>query len=195
MNRLWIVLAVMIGLFIVLRLRARRRQQPARRLPPAGPRIQGAQVSAWVHPRMSTACLLDSDLKFGKGFRRKEAPQLPHDAQCGCKVVPFSFTSNEVFNGALRSTDTARTSISGMDPAQAQQLLERLRAVEAQPVPAAVGDYAAAVGVERFAPALHEALHGFLTERHAYLQQHPAHGHPLETGGTSSVAMEPTEPT
>ncbi|NIP71732.1 MAG: hypothetical protein GWO16_01270, partial [Gammaproteobacteria bacterium] len=70
---------------------------------------QGYQVSAYVHPHMSQACLYDHGMQFGKGFRRKVGPALPHDAGCQCEVTPFSFTSSEVFNGALRSVSAIRS--------------------------------------------------------------------------------------
>lgn len=193
MERLWIVLAALVALFVFARMRARRRAKPRRIAPAAGPRIQGSYVSGWLHPRMSAACLYDCGVQFGKGFRRKEGPTLPHDDACGCTVVPFSFTSNEVFNGALRNASTARASIEGMDGAEAMHLADRLRAVESQPLPADAEGYAAAVGVDGFPAALHEPVRAFLAERHAFLIQGATGGAAPQGTATPDEPLEPTE--
>jgi hypothetical protein len=189
MNQIWIVVVALVALLLITRIRSRRRSAQTRRRPGAGPRIQGTQVSAFVHPRMGQACLFDSGMQFGKGFRRKEGPQLPHDARCRCEVVPFSFTSSEVFNGALRNVAAPRSSIEGLEPADTGQLIERLKAVEAQPLPAAPGAYAAAVELGAFPAGLRPALQAFLELRHAFLQ-----GTTADTpGGSDSITFDPVD--
>jgi hypothetical protein len=171
MNELWIVAAAIVGLAIFARMRSRRNTLPTRRLQPsAGPRIHGSRVVAYVHPRMSTACLFDNGLQFGKGFRRKEGPQLPHSPACRCEVVSFAFTASEVFNGALRNVGAVKSSLPGLQPADGLRLIDRLKIVEAQPLPADADAYVAAVAVDTFPPELQPALRDFAAERHAFLR-------------------------
>jgi hypothetical protein len=194
MNNLWIVGAAIVALAVIARIRTRRKV-PQRRSPPAsGPRIQGFQMVAYVHPRMSAACLFDHGMQFGKGFRRKEGPPLPHDAACRCESQPFSFTSSEVFNGALRNLGAVHGSIAGLAAADAQHLIERLKAVEARPLPAEPGAYARAVDVESFPASIRAALEGFLVERHAYLLQTPREGGAATEPNTPERLQSP-EPT
>ena len=189
MNQIWIIVAALVALLLITRIRSRRRAAQRRRPPSPGPRIQGYQVSAFVHPRMGQACLFDSGVQFGKGFRRKEGPQLPHDAECRCEVVPFSFTSNEVFNGALRSVAPPKCSIAGLEPEDTGRLIERLKAVEAQPLPADAAAYSAAVALESFSANLRPALEAFLEERYAFLQ-----GAATETSrGPDSITFDPVD--
>jgi hypothetical protein len=173
MNQIWIIVAVLVVLVLVMRIRARRQGARFQRPLAAGPRIQGYQVVAFVHPRMSAACLFDHGLQFGRGFRRKEGPQLPHDGECRCESVAFSFSSSEVFNGALRAVGQARSTIDGLQADDIARLLERLKAVEVHALPPDAAAYAQAVGAGDFPPAVQAPLRAFLAERHAYLQQHP----------------------
>ena len=194
MNELWIVAAAIVGLAIFARMRSRRKIVPTRRQPSAGPRIQGSQVSAYLHPRMSAACLFDNGLQFGKGFRRKDGPQLPHSPDCRCEVVAFAFTSSEVFNGALRNLGAVKSSLPGLQPADGLRLVEQLKSVEAQPLPADAAAYAAALGVESFPTELQAALRAFAAERHAFLLAAAAEA-PGRAGPITPDQMEPSEPT
>lgn len=193
MNQLWIVVAVVAALLLFTRIRARRRAQP-KRSPAAGPRIQGFQVQAYVHPHMSTACLYDNGVQFGRGFRRKEGPALPHDGACRCEAEPFSFTSSQVFNGALRHVGEVKSTVQGLASDDAVRLIERLKAVEAGPLPDDAQAYAAAVDVEAFPPPVHEALRGFLAERLAFLRARPREAPKLAEPVTTD-GMETAKPT
>jgi hypothetical protein len=195
MKPIWLAVVGVAVLLLITRIRSRRRMQAQRRRPPApGPRIQGSQVNAYIHPRMGAACLQDSGLQFGKGFRRKEGPALPHDAECGCEAIPFAFTSNEVFNGALHRVGTVKSTLEGLTRDDANKLVERLKAAEAGPLAPEPAAYEAAVGVEAFPPALQAALRAFLAERYAYLQEReretPAGSEPV-----TPDRMESSEPT
>ena len=194
MNDLWIVAAAIVALAVFARMRSRRAIVPERRQPSAGPRIQGAQIVAYLHPRMSAACLFDHGLQYGKGFRRKEGPQLPHSPECRCASVPFAFSSSEVFNGALRNVGEVKSSVPGLKPPDAARLIERLRNVEAQALPAAAADYAAAIGVDAFPPDVQPALRAFAEERHRFLQSAAAEA-PGHTGPLTPDRMDSSEPT
>ncbi|MBI3991784.1 MAG: hypothetical protein HY342_00810 [Candidatus Lambdaproteobacteria bacterium] len=157
---------------LILRLKARsklsRRREPA----VYSRRIDGAQVNAFLHPQISENCLLDHGLQFGKGFRRKEGPPLPHDGSCRCRIQPFSFTSTEVFNGALRSHAPLESSIGGLDQRDGQRLLDALKQIIGQPPPAQADDYVARVMafLNNLDAPVKAAVEAFLRERHAYLR-------------------------
>jgi hypothetical protein len=195
MNQVWIIVAALVALLLFTRIRSRRRGKLQRRKPAPGPRIQGFQVSAFIHPRMGAACLFDHGLVFGKGFRRKEGPQLPHDADCRCEAVAFSFTSTEVFNGALRTVAGPRSAIEGLQTADAAPLIDRLKAVESQPLPPDAAGYAAAVELTSFPPSLHPALQAFLAERYAFLRQAPQQQHPGSADSITADRLEPSKQT
>lgn len=161
MQPIWAVLIALVIFFLVFRMRQRRRRVPEEKV--YARRVEGFQVSAFLHPRASAACLADHGVQFGKGFRRKEGPALPHDGLCQCRAAPFSFTSNEVFQGALRRSAPPRVSIPGLSEDDAAALLELLRAWNQ--APPAGGAALASVDWTRFSPGHREALETFLRER------------------------------
>jgi hypothetical protein len=170
MNALWIILLVLVALLVFTRLRTKRKLR-GRTPPKLGPRVTGSQINAYLHPRMSAACLFDHGVQFGKGFRRKEGPELPHDEACRCESVPFSFTSSEVFNGALRGVTHVKSTIEGLPQEQAQRLVEGLKAAESNPLPADEEAYLSAVVGPGPPARLREEIRAFLGERYRHLQQ------------------------
>ena len=195
MNQIWIVIAVLVALLIFMRIRSRRKSKP-RRPPATGPRIHGIQVNAFVLPRMGDGCLYDNGVQYGKGFRRKEGPVLPHDAECRCEAVPFSFTSSEVFNGALRNVGNIQSTIPDFSGAAAAMLIDRLKAVEAHPLPEDESAYLAAIGPSAFAHPYRRALEAFLSERYAYLRLRNRAGEPARiSDNLTPTDMESAETT
>jgi len=164
-----ILMALALLVFVVI---WRIKSRATRRLPKEpiyAPRVEGFQVNVFLHPRMSRACLFDHGVQYGKGFRRKEGPVLPHDAACRCTALPFTFSSSEVFHGALRHVGGISGTIDGLDEATALQLVEALRRVEGGALPASGAAYRDAVGLEAFPAALRPALQSFLDERYLFL--------------------------
>ncbi|MCZ6558903.1 MAG: hypothetical protein O7A69_14190 [SAR324 cluster bacterium] len=169
MNPIWAVLLVAVAFVVVLRIKRRRRLP---QIPVYARRIEGFQVVASLAPEMSSACLFDHGVQYGKGFRRKEGPELPHDERCRCASLPFSFTSNEVFNGALRNFAGVRNNeVQGFTQEAADDLVAQLKKVESVQLPVDIEAYLAAVQVEESG----EAMHAFLSARYTYLtEQKPA---------------------
>ncbi len=168
MNPIWAVLLVAVAFVVLLRLRRRRRLP---QVPVYARRIEGFQVVASLAPEMSSACLFDHGVQYGKGFRRKEGPELPHDERCRCASLPFSFTSNEVFNGALRNFTGVHSEAQGFTQKTADDLMAQLKKVESVQLPVDKEAYLAAVQVEDSS----EAVHAFLSARYTYLtEQKPA---------------------
>ena len=180
MNPIWLVLLVGVAFLVILRLKGRGKRR--RTTPVYSRRIDGFQVVAQLAPEMAGGCLFDHGIQFGKGFRRKEGPALPHDDRCGCKAMPFSFTSNEVFNGVLRDAMPLPSSIRDLPPEEAKRLAESLLRIVSEPLPDDAGSYAASAGLELFPEKYQSGVDSFLRERYTYL---------LEEKGGSNQAPEP----
>lgn len=190
MNQIWMLLLVVIALLVITRMRTRNRRgggDEARNSTPAL-KLSGYQVNAYVHPRMSRACLFDHGMQFGRGFRRKEGPELPHDADCRCRLVPFSFTSSEVFNGALRNLAPVESSLPGLSERDGRRLVEMLRSVEGGRLPQSEEAYLTACEPQGFDAASREAVSGFLRERYRFLQG----AEPASAGAAQDPAGEET---
>ena len=167
MQPVWTVIVVLVAFFLIFHVRNRKRRAPEAKV--YARRIDGARVQAYLHPRVGAACLADHGIQFGTGFRRKEGPPLPHDESCRCKAAHFSFTSNEVFHGALRRPLAPDASIPGLSEADSVTLLDVLRSWD-RPHPAGSPEQTlASVNWSRFSPARREALDNFLRERLDYL--------------------------
>ncbi len=106
-------------------------------------------------------------MQFGRGFRRKESPSLPHDEHCRCVTTPFSFTSTEVFNGALRQLSGISTTIPNLEGEAARQLIESLRTVNQALLPETPEAYLALVGLEDFPAGARAGIEEFLRARYA----------------------------
>ena len=171
MNAIVVAVLVLLAFLVVLRISKRGRGR--RTLPKTGVysrRIEGFQVTAFLRPEISGACLFDHGVQFGRGFRRKESPPLPHDKHCRCVTTPFSFTSNEVFNGALRQFSSVSTTILNLEAETAKQLIESLRAVNQALLPETPEAYLALVGLENFPAGSRAGIEEFLQARYAFLR-------------------------
>jgi hypothetical protein len=172
MQPIWTLIVVLLAFFVILHLRGRKRRIPETKV--YARRIDGFQIAGYLHPHVNAACLADHGVQYGKGFRRKEGPKLPHDAQCRCRSVPFSFTSTEVFHGALRRGVPPASSIPGLPPDDALALLEALRAWNGSPPPDNVAAFLSEVGLDRFSEGYRPQIETFLRERHAFLMARSA---------------------
>ena len=173
MQPVWALIVVVLGFLVIQYLRGRKRQVPEPKV--YARRIDGYQITAYLHPHMGAACLADHGVQFGAGFRRKEGPTLPHDDRCRCRAVHFSYTSTEVFHGALRQGMAPETSIPGLPEGDALALLDAMRGRDERPAPESVESFLAEIGLERFSETFRAPVETFLRERYAFLiaQQAP----------------------
>ena len=169
MQPIWTVVIVLAVFFLILHMRGRSKARRAPEPKVYSRRIDGSQITSFLHPHVTPACLADHGVQYGKGFRRKEGPSLPHDDLCRCRAAHFSFTSTEVFHGALRRGTPPETSIPGLPGEDAQALLEALRGWNGRPPPQSVEAFLAEVGLDRFSQEHRERVETFLRERHAFL--------------------------
>lgn len=163
------ILAVVAVFLVILRLKKRNK---GKKSSPAvyARRIEGAQVYTALHAAVPDNCLFDHGLQFGKGFRRKEGPELPHDGDCQCVISRFSYTSTEVFNGALRNHETIESAIAILDNRENLQLIEALKRVAGQFVAENPDSYAAQVlDGDEWKPGSRIEIEKFLRQRHAFL--------------------------
>lgn len=172
MNPIWLVLLVAVAFLVILRLKGRRKKRL--KMPVYSRRIDGFQVVAILAPEMAGGCLFDHGVQFGRGFRRKHGPALPHARGCQCATVPFSYTSNEVFNGALRNPTDIRNEIEGLAQAEANQLVETLKRIESGPLPEALEAYQALVQAAEFPEQARRVVREFCDKRFAFLRSEAA---------------------
>lgn len=168
MSPIWAILLVLVALAVVLRLKGRNKRKL--KVPVYSRRIEGFQVVAHLEPKMSSACLFDHGIQFGKGFRRKEGPGLPHAGNCRCTTAPFSFTSNEVFNGALRDFAHINTDCPGIPAELARRMAELMKRAESPQAPKTLEAYLAATDLGQTGAKSKHAVREFLTARFAFLQ-------------------------
>jgi hypothetical protein len=171
-DRTWVFVIAGLAFLLVLSIRNRKKKsvQPEARV--YARRIEGFQVIAYLHPRVSAACLADHGMKFGKGFRIKEGPALPHDELCRCRTAAFSITSTEAFHGALRQHRAPDVSMDELPSRDAQTLLDCLRADGGEP-PETVELYIAKQDLNRFSPEHRARAESFLRERYEFLKAPP----------------------
>lgn len=167
MNPLWTTVIAVLAFILIVRMKSRGRKPRAPSL--YRPKIGGFQVNTFIHPRISGACLHDNGVQFGRGFRRKEGPALPHNGECRCEIAAFSYTSSEVFNGALRNISSIRSTIAGLELTSARQLIEELKRLEHETLPGALEEYMKQVKLELFPGNLQAELHGFFGQRYNFL--------------------------
>lgn len=167
MQQIWVIVVVLVIFLLVLRLRGKRKGLPEAKI--YARRIEGTQIVATLHPRVSAACLADHGLQFGKGFRRKEGPALPHDGECRCEERYFSITSTEVFHGALRRGIAPRTSIASLPEPDRYTLLETLLGWEGAASAESADQALARTDLTRFSESARQPVEMFLRERFAYL--------------------------
>jgi hypothetical protein len=156
-------------------------------------KIEGFQVDSPLHVWMGRGCVSDLGMQYGAGFRRKEAPLLPHDPHCRCETIPFAFTASEVFGGALRRLGEPRSLEAGFPAEAIAPVIAALKRINAEPLPAAAEAYLALAAVDSFGPEIRGAVAAFLRERHAYLasQERPVGAQTLPPDGREATPFDP----
>lgn len=168
MSPLWIILAVLVGFVVMLRLRRKGRKGGDINRP-YSPRIEGYVVTTFLHPEMSLPCLFDHGLQYGRGFRRKEGPVLPHDEKCRCSTARFAHSGSEVFNGALRDVGAVGTEMQ-MSQKTAKALVNMLMEISAQALPETFDEFYASIPLEGISRGEAETVKVFLQRRFDFLK-------------------------
>jgi len=164
-----LVFAVIVVILGIMRRRPKRRSPDDVGIPI--PRVEGFQVMSPLHPRMTRGCVFDLGLQYGRGFRRKEGPALPHGPDCQCRTSPFAFSGSEVFSGSLRKIAEVRCAVPDFPQEACRPLFDALKRVNAEPVPDTLTGYLEQVGaIEGLALEHRAPVRHFLEERFAYLR-------------------------
>lgn len=185
---LLVAVGVIVSLWAIVRSRSgKRRDERGVNMP----RVEGFQVTGPLHPRMTRGCVFDLGLQYGRGFRRKEGPALPHGPDCQCRSIPFAFSGAEVFSGSLRRFAEVRCAQPGFPAEACQPLLEALRRVNADAVPDTLTGYLGQVGLlDRLTPEHREPVQRFLEERYTFLREtQPASGRAAAPADQPSDAL------
>jgi len=167
----YLAVLVLLGLVVVGWRFARRKpkaEAPERVRRPER-RVDGFQVWSPLHLRMGRSCLFDHGMQYGPGFRRKEGPLLPHDPDCRCETIPFSYLGSEVFAGALRRVGESKTQEPGFPLEAVTPLIAALKRVNAEPLASTVESYLDLVGIASFDEGVRPAVTAFLRDRYAFL--------------------------
>jgi hypothetical protein len=165
-------------LFLALRRAARRRKRKDVPIP----RVEGFLVSTPLHPRMLRACVFDRGLLYGRGFRRKEGPALPHGPDCQCRATPIALPGTEVFSGSLRRGNEVACAVPGFPADACRPLLDALRRVNAESVPPTLDAYLALADLASFAAGHQAPVRRFLEERYRFLKAQPGGHVPAPAG-------------
>jgi hypothetical protein len=166
---------LLIGLLVVSWRFMRPRQRGEKSERPRRPerKVEGFHVWSPLYVRMGRGCIQDYGMQFGQGFRRKEGPLLPHDPHCRCETLPFSFTSSEVFAGALRRVSEPKSLEPGLPAEAVPKLMAALKRINAEPVPPDADAYIATIGADSLDAGTQSAALAFLRERHGFLTGTP----------------------
>lgn len=89
--------------------------------------ISGSEIQTFLSADTPLECLAQDGVRFGESFRLKEISPLPHNEQCRCKIVNLSYTSEEVFQGALREDTHRESTIGRLDYKEASLLKSMLQ--------------------------------------------------------------------
>jgi hypothetical protein len=186
---------VLIGLLVVGWRFLRPKRRAAFNDRPRRPerKVEGFQLWSPLHVAMGRGCITDHGMQYGPGFRRKESPLLPHDPNCQCETVPFTFTGSEVFTGALRRIAEPKSQVPGIPDAAVPKLMTELKRVNAEVVPPETEAYVALFNLGGLDPEVQPAAIAFLRERHGVLTrasgqaERPAESSPAPTPTTSSI--------
>jgi hypothetical protein len=172
MREVWpllVAVGAIVSLWAIMRFRSAKRRDERG---VAMPRVEGFQVTSPLHPRMTRGCVFDLGLQYGRGFRRKEGPALPHGPDCQCRPLPFAFSGAEVFSGSLRRFAEVRCAQPDFPAEACAPLLEGLKRVNADAVPDTLTGYLGRIGLlDRLAPPHREPVRRFLEERYAFLRE------------------------
>ncbi|MBF0280207.1 MAG: hypothetical protein HQM13_20575 [SAR324 cluster bacterium] len=131
--------------------------------------IHGFEIQTMLSSATPLECLRHDGLRFGESFRLKVSPPLPHNQQCQCQVVSLSYTSTEVFDGALRNNSERATAIGSLSYKEAHLLKEMLKTLHSD-LPPDFEEYCQQFELDDLPPDLREKMTGLVREKFVRLQ-------------------------
>jgi hypothetical protein len=61
--------------------------------------IEAIEIQTFLDWNTPQYCLECDGIRYGKQFKQKKAPDLPHEAGCRCEAIKLFYTSDDVFQG------------------------------------------------------------------------------------------------
>ena len=61
--------------------------------------IEAIELKTYLNWDTPVSCLESDGTRFGRQFKQKTPPDLPHEKGCRCETTKLFYTSEEVFNG------------------------------------------------------------------------------------------------
>lgn len=61
--------------------------------------IEAIEIQTFLDWNTPQYCLECDGIRYGKQFKQKKAPDLPHEAGCRCEATKLFYTSDDVFQG------------------------------------------------------------------------------------------------
>ncbi|MBF0240029.1 MAG: hypothetical protein HQM12_20195 [SAR324 cluster bacterium] len=129
-----LVVAIALGFWL---LRSKKKHLFQRYKPPVKviTQIRGSRVAAYLGLDTPLECLMADETRFGESFRLKQLSQFPHGANCRCSIQPISFSSTEVFEGALRTQGGNESEVGFLSSTEASALKKMLLGLYSHPLP------------------------------------------------------------
>ncbi len=88
--------------------------------------IQASVIQTYLDWDTPLSCLKDDGNKYGKHFKNKNPPDLPHTSGCRCETVSSYYTSADVFQGEDISSEKHPSALGNLGNNEAKLLKQML---------------------------------------------------------------------
>ena len=61
--------------------------------------IEAIEIQTYLDWDTPRSCLENDGIRYGKQFKQKKPPNLPHETGCRCEAIKLFYTSDDVFQG------------------------------------------------------------------------------------------------
>ncbi|MGK5093798.1 hypothetical protein WDW89_17525 [Deltaproteobacteria bacterium TL4] len=131
-----LIIVIAIGLiYWILRIKKnklfRRHSRPQKVIT----NIEGNEVRTFLGLQTPLTCLKDDGFRFGKSFRVKTAPTLPHNEDCQCKILSIAYASTDIFETEPPTRKGYESFVGELSYQEAQVLKRILIGLHTRPLP------------------------------------------------------------
>ena len=120
--------------------------------------IQGLELQVYLSSQTPLECLKADGLHVGEKFQIKTPPVLPHAPGCQCQMVPFSYTSSEVFQGLPRMKSGRPSDWGALSSSESEVIKSVLIALYDRTTPRDFETFCAPLQLKLLNPTLQEKL-------------------------------------
>lgn len=104
-------LAVLAAAVLILTLRARQKRKGPTIVRGKQISISGQKLTTPINRDTPLICLLDEGKSYGEDFKEKAPPELPHNENCKCELLPTLHRSHDWFNEKKKPVETFETDL------------------------------------------------------------------------------------